>query len=378
MIVSSEFLLEELVKYIETYLIEKNAHWLRLNFARIYQTSFQNKQFQELQKWCNDIAAKYPSKVFESEDFTTLQENALVSLIKRDDLQIEEIKIWNYVIQWGIAQNPGLSSDPKNWSSENFLALKITLQNCLPLIRYFQLSVDDIIDKVKPYKKILEENLWEDLMQRFLTPNRPVSSTILPLRISSPVLPPRTTGPFSTVISETHAAEIASWVDKKTETYSIINNPYEFKLLIRGTRDGFTPESFWKLCDKQTNTVVVMKIKGTDEIFGGYNPIEWDKSKLNEYAYCNSSFIFSLKNGTIQNSILSRVKEARHAIYISTVCGPNFGYFGDLSMYNEFNQSDKSYCQAQSYEIALRNTEYRSNFSVDEYEVYQIRKRRVV
>ncbi|RIB24786.1 TLD-domain-containing protein [Gigaspora rosea] len=373
MIVSCEFLLEELVKYLETYLIEKNAHWLRLNFARIYQTSFQNKQLQELQKWCNDIAAKYPSKVFESEDFITLQENALVSLIGRDDLQLEEVKIWNYIIQWGIAQSPGLSSDPKNWSGENFLALKITLQNCLPLIRYFQLSGDDIIDKVKPYKKVLEKNLWEDLMQRFLTPNRPVSSIILPPRIiSSPILPPRTTEPFSTVISETHAAEIASWVDKKTEVYSIVNNPYEFKLLIRGTRDGFTSKSFWKLCDKQTNTIVVMKIKGTDEIFGGYNPIAWDKSKNGKYTNCNNSFIFSLKNVTIQNSILSRVKEPNSALYTSSQCGPNFGNYGDLAMYTDFNQHDECYCYPQSYEKTLRNTKDKFNFSVDEYEVYQI------
>ncbi|RIB24781.1 hypothetical protein C2G38_2069093 [Gigaspora rosea] len=343
MIVSCEFLLEELVKYLETYLIENNAHWLRLNFARIYQTSFQNKQFQELQKWCNDIAAKYPSKVFESENFATLQENALVSLIGRDDLQMEEVIIWNYIIQWGIAQNPGLPSDPKNWS-------------------------------VKPYKKLLEENLWEDLIQRFITPNRPVSSTIFPPRIiSSQVLPPRTTEPFSTVISETHAAEIASWVDKKTEAYSIVNHPYEFKLLIRGTRDGFTSESFWKLCDKQTNTVVVMKIKGTDEIFGGYNPIEWDKS-VNGYTSCNDSFIFSLKNGTVQNSILSRVKEPKCALYNDSKRGPNFGYHGDLDMKTEFNQNNKCYCNPRSYEKALRSTKGKSYFSVDEYEVYQIRK----
>ncbi|KAF0416229.1 serine-enriched protein [Gigaspora margarita] len=51
-------------------------------------------------------ADKYPNKVFESEDFNVLQENALVSLIECDDLQMEKIKFWNYIIKWGIAQNP--------------------------------------------------------------------------------------------------------------------------------------------------------------------------------------------------------------------------------------------------------------------------------
>ncbi|RIB29210.1 hypothetical protein C2G38_2057257, partial [Gigaspora rosea] len=161
----------------------------------------------------------------------------------------------------------------------NFLALKTTLQNCLPHIRYFQMSSDEVIDSVQPYKQILENDLWDDITRKFMSPNRQVSSIILPPRkILTPTLPVRNTDPFSTVINEAHAAEIASWVDKKENTYSLTNNPYEFKLLLRGTRDGFTKDSFWNLCDKQTHLVVVMKVKGTDEIIGGYNPVGWDKS----------------------------------------------------------------------------------------------------
>ncbi|RIB29202.1 hypothetical protein C2G38_2057235, partial [Gigaspora rosea] len=110
-----------------------------------------------------------------------------------------------------------------------------------------------------------------------MSPNRQVLSTILPPRkILRPTLPTRNTVPFSTVINEAHAGEIASWIDKKENTYSLTNNRYEFKLLLRGTRDGFTADSFWKLCDKQIQLVVVMKVKGTDEILGGYNPIGWN------------------------------------------------------------------------------------------------------
>ncbi|RIB14153.1 hypothetical protein C2G38_1677360 [Gigaspora rosea] len=37
MLIAYEFLFEELVKHLETHLIEKEAHWLRLNFTRSYQ-----------------------------------------------------------------------------------------------------------------------------------------------------------------------------------------------------------------------------------------------------------------------------------------------------------------------------------------------------
>ncbi|RIB21836.1 hypothetical protein C2G38_2175562 [Gigaspora rosea] len=100
------------------------------------------------------------------------------------------------------------------------------------------------------------------------------------------ILPPRSvlklklltkiTELFSLIISEAHATKIASWIDKK-KTNSITNNPYGIKLTLYGTRDGFTANSFWKLCDKQRHLIIIMKIKGTDEILGRYNTIGWVK-----------------------------------------------------------------------------------------------------
>ncbi|RIB28875.1 hypothetical protein C2G38_2137128 [Gigaspora rosea] len=377
-LIACEFLFDELAKYLETHLIETKAHWLRLNFTRIYQNIFQNNELQKLQKWCNDIVAKYPDKIFESENFSSLQENVLVSLISRDDLQMEKIKIWNLVIKWGIAQNPGLVSNPKNWSNETFLSLKTTLQNILPHIRYFQMSSDDINNNVQQYQQILEKDLWNDITKKLMSADRQVSSKILPPRvILAPILPIRNTEP---VINGAHAAEIASWVDKKADIYSVTDNPYEFKLLLRGTRDGFTKDSFWRLCVKQTHLVVVMKVKGTDEILGGYNPIGWDKPTGNRfYKYCNDSFIFSLKNCTIQNSILSRVKKPEFAIDCSMNYGPKFGV-GDLTMENDFDKRLNCWNCQYSYEKRIRNkSTFNSNgfsrFSVKEYEIFQISKK---
>ncbi|RIB26223.1 hypothetical protein C2G38_305025 [Gigaspora rosea] len=374
MLIAYQFLLDELAMQLQTYLIEKEAHWLRLHFNRIYQKSFQHNKLENLQNWCNDFVVKYPNKIFDSEEFFTLQENALVTLISRNDLQMEEVKIWNYIIKWGIAQNPGLPSDSEDWSHENFSSLKTTLQNCLPHIRYFQMSGKDIIINVQPYQQILEKKLWKDIMKKYMA-NEQIASTVLPPRIIlKPKLPTRTVGSFSTVINEAHAAEIVSWIDKKDITYLAKYNPYEFKLLLRGSRDGFTNISFWNLCDKQTHLVIVIKVKGTDEILGGYNPIGWDKSITNEFfKECKDSFIFSLKNGNIQNSILSRVKEPKKAIY----CGPAYGpVFGDdnfgLAMYYNFNNYHGCWTRQWSgYEKPIRNAEY---FSTEEYEIFQIKK----
>ncbi|RHZ87179.1 hypothetical protein Glove_40g86 [Diversispora epigaea] len=82
----------------------------------------------------------HPNLIFGSEDFVSLPESALVSILKRDNLKVDESNIWDYIIKWGIAQIPDLPIELKKWSDDNFLTLKITLQQCLPHIRYFHIS----------------------------------------------------------------------------------------------------------------------------------------------------------------------------------------------------------------------------------------------
>ncbi|RIA99849.1 hypothetical protein C2G38_2237219 [Gigaspora rosea] len=203
-----------------------------------------------------------------------------------------------------------------------------------------------------------------------MLPSRQVASIILPPRtILIPKLPARITEPFSLIINEEHAAEIASWVDRNDNAYSITNNPYELKLILRGTRDGFTADSFWNLCDRQKHLVIVIKVKDTDEILGGYNPIG------NIYI---DSFIFSLKNETIQNSILSRVKDPKHAIICWIERGPYFGY--DLAMKKNFNENENYSACHLYYEKQIRDSSMYGNdnfskFSVEEYEIFQISKK---
>ncbi|RGB23351.1 hypothetical protein C1646_728702 [Rhizophagus diaphanus] len=54
-----------------------------------------------------------------------------------------------------------------------------------------------------------------------------------------------------------------------------MKNSYEFKLILRGSRDEFSPSSkFHEICDNQFHTITIIKVKDSNEILGGYNPIE--------------------------------------------------------------------------------------------------------
>ncbi|RHZ82388.1 hypothetical protein Glove_109g175 [Diversispora epigaea] len=238
-----------------------------------------------------------------------------------------------------------------------------------------------------PYKKILGKQLWEDVQQHLFAPDRPVESIILPARsILVTELPPRTNepkDPFSTIISEDHAAEISSWIDRKTTTYSTANVPYKFELVLRGTKDGFAPQTFWNICHGYACTVVVVKVKGTDEIIGGYNPLAWDNtyngSEWGKWMETKDSFIFSLKNCNLQNSIISRVKDTKYAIRntyknYQNMCGPYFG--NGICLYSnsksDFNLDASSYCckTYHYYEKSLRASS--NGFSIDNYEVFKV------
>src|ERR1043166_8304268 len=97
--------------------------------------------------------------------------------------------------------------------------------------------------------------------------------------------------------------------------------PYKFELLLRGSRDGFTPKKFHELCDDKPITVTFIKVKGTEVILGGYNPIIWKSSDKDVWSKTKDSFIFSFKNKNnfIEDVIISNVKDADYAILYNMV-----------------------------------------------------------
>jgi hypothetical protein len=54
--------------------------------------------------------------------------------------------------------------------------------------------------------------------------------------------------------------------------------PYEFELLLGGSKDGFSPENFHGLCNNIPHTFTFIKIKGTEEIIGRYKSSKMEAS----------------------------------------------------------------------------------------------------
>ncbi|UZO02816.1 uncharacterized protein OCT59_021294 [Rhizophagus irregularis] len=316
LVAASELNLQELVTYLQFFLVKNKTSWMEKNFNFVYQTSFENDSFPELQKYCIELISKEPDKIFKSPDFTSIPEKLLISIIQNDNLQTSEVQIWEHVLKWGLAQNPKLPSEITNFSKDDFNTLINILLQCIPFIRFYNLTSKEFVDKVFPHREILPEELCTDLLKTFLTLSNPDNSS------------------------------------------------YEFKLLFRASRDGHSRDKFHMICDIQSHTVVLVKVKGSNEILGGYNPIEWKSDK--SYSTTKYSFIFSFNNERIDNHILSHVMFENYAIYNSSGHGPLFG-ISDLIIWDSFH---KNYCKKSSYKKSIRKTE--GYFNIEECEVFQI------
>ncbi|EXX51656.1 uncharacterized protein OCT59_002460 [Rhizophagus irregularis] len=362
LVAANELSLQELITHLQSFLIINKENWINQNFNLIYQTSFNNDTFLKLQNFCIELISKEPEKIFNSIDFNSISEKCLITLIKQDDIQLDDIQIWEHVLKWGIAQNPELPSNSSNYSKDDFNTLKITLKQCIPFIKFYNLSSEEFLNNVYPYKKIIPKELREDLLKYFLNPK---NQSIKKLNNSKSI--------DSKIITLQHAELISKWIDR-LEITDEIKNSYEFKLILRGSRDGFSSSKFHEICDNQFHTISIIKVKDSDEILGGYNPTIWDSffgyySATEDIEDC---FIFSFKSNDstdIANNILSRVTVKKYAIYNDSNFGPSFN---GLILFGS-NYYDESYCRNSScYEKPIRETE--EEFSVEEYEVFQIMK----
>src|SRR5581483_1119417 len=157
-----------------------------------------------------------------------------------------------------------------------------TIQQCIPLIRFFHISSVDFYHHVKPFACILPEGLYEDLLHHYLVPGSQATKASqytfrTPAFCDSPI-----------VITH-HMKQIIDWIQDQDPSFATTKP--EFNLLLRGSRDGFTANDFHRLCDNKGPTVTIIKVKESGKLIGGYSPISWHNQNRDESGLHN--FLFS-------------------------------------------------------------------------------------
>jgi BTB/POZ domain-containing protein KCTD9 len=156
----------------------------------------------------------------------------------------------------------------------------------------------------------------------------------------------------------------------------------KWKLLYRGTRDGFKPRGFNSKCDGHSNTLTLLRAKHSKFIFGGFTMAKWESSPKGKWKSDRNAFIFSLTN---KDSRPVKIKidpnEYHRAIFCQSECGPSFGGVHDNHIANDDNNAMFG-CSNLCFAYMHPQYEYGTNeaqsflagsheFQLDEIEVYE-------
>ncbi|RGB32999.1 hypothetical protein C1646_743634 [Rhizophagus diaphanus] len=354
LIAVDELNIQQLISYIQEYLIEHQTEFLHQNPTGILETVYQYESFTDLWDFCLEKIWENPKILFNSDKFIDIKAPLLELLIKRDDLNMEEIEIWEGLLKWCFYQQ-NMINDSTKWSKDDVIKIERSLHRFIPLIRFYDIKPTDFFYKVYCYKEILPQELIHNLLEFHIVPNmKPKTNVTTPRKQNLKF------NLDSILIETKHIPLFASWLDKKD--YSRHNKiPYEFNLLYRSSRDGFNAASFHKNCDNKGATIWIAKIKGSSQLIGGYNPLDWNGNGAKNTA---DSFLFNFTDGkNTSTAKFGYVIHPNNAIYCYHNQGPSMG---NLFCRGSNNWSFYTGDIYPNIDISA------GDFAVENYEVFQV------
>src|ERR1043166_6313692 len=131
LVTSDELRLENLFNHIQDYLIDEQSSWIQKNLVLVLDSVFKLSSCMKLHDHCLDSICADPKPFMTSKEFPSLNKDILYGLLKRDDLQIDEIEAWDHLIKWGIEKSPHLKVKSRigaKWNSDSFKTLRKTLK----------------------------------------------------------------------------------------------------------------------------------------------------------------------------------------------------------------------------------------------------------
>ncbi|CAI2169194.1 16862_t:CDS:1 [Funneliformis geosporum] len=365
--------------------IDNNNH-----YGQTMNTPHSSLFFREHDNSSEETATLNPS-LFNSDEFYTLPEIHVISLLQRDDIEMAEIEIWNQLITWGVKNTlPTSTKRLSRWDEEDYEALREKLKNCVSWIRFFQIKPQEFAEFVWPYKQILPKSIIGNFLRQQITGHPPIIET----RQNPPRIP--SVDIDSTIITGRHASILASWM-QQDEPVIGGKSPFNFCLLYRASRDGFSFKEFHELCDGQGPTVLVIKLVNSKQIIGAFNPLSYQKSRTSllrknklkrmstDSAYYGKdyssekeakkgSFLFSFQTRYYpeETAVISRIiPDCLNDAIKHSRDGPCFGLGPDLLInLNEGEKIGKVY--PASYQYPIINFE--GNFEYEDVEVFSVMK----
>src|ERR1700744_4045836 len=171
LIAVDELNIQQLVSHLQEYLIEHQTEFLHQNPTGILEIVYQHENFTDLWDFCLEKICEEPKILFNSDKFINLKAPLLELLLKRDDLNMEEIEVWESLLRWCFIQQ-NMENDPTKWSKDDSTKIERSLYRFIPLIRFYDIEPTDFFYKVYKYKDILPQDLIHNLLEFHIVPRK--------------------------------------------------------------------------------------------------------------------------------------------------------------------------------------------------------------
>eukprot|EP00808_Paulinella_micropora_P013702 g4242.t1 len=258
-------------------------------------------------------------KIVGSDSFLRLSSDRLLTLLKDDQLAVEEVSLFQALVRWGQHQ---LKRRPDRKSGEpDPMELKAVLKNLLPEIRFAVMETDDIATHVAP-SQLLDQGIVLKLFQYSVLSESEKEFYDFGEMNTKP-----RQGGFMVKESKLLDSKLRKTLLKMFEGAKGI----KLDLIYRGSRDGFTGSIFHAKCDGKGPTLTVIKPSHNNNIFGGYTEHQWSSS--GSYSR-QTAWLFCLRSteGDIAHKFLP-TSSSSHA-YNNSTYGPTFGGGHDLHVHS--------------------------------------------
>jgi hypothetical protein len=352
---ADELVFDKIVESLQEYLIKNQNEYLKQDPIGILQLIFPYKQFIPLRDYCVKIICKETEELFESERFLTISSRILELLLQQDDLALDEIEIWEHLIRWSHAQHPTIDiNNPSKWTNIDFEIMKQTMGNLIPLIRFRNITPRDFFDKVYPYKKLLSGNILK--LYSFSNSKSPELNSLI-----------------ITKQKDLYYSLFLNWINKKDKINKTRNFvQYGFKRILHvKNKNEISGDTFHYNCDDKGATIIIAKIKNSNKLVGGYNPLDW---KGRGSKSTSDSFMFSFDDYEDVNSgKIGRVIDSKRAIRCFRRWGPIFGAYDIATKSNDLMMRPNG--EWFSVPTSYPNLNIPNKFDVESYEVFQVVKK---
>ncbi|CAG8551762.1 9371_t:CDS:2 [Rhizophagus irregularis] len=136
-----------MISYVEDQFLLHHSSYLNENFSEILNIAFKRELWKKLQTYCLDQICPNPSIIFASPNFLSC---------KPSIGEYHEEKMINEIVD--------------KWSDKDFESLKERLKNCIPYIRFSDISPEDFFVRIRPLKKIFPDDVYEEVLWKYVNP----------------------------------------------------------------------------------------------------------------------------------------------------------------------------------------------------------------